>query len=612
MGIRRSRALTAIIALLFLTSGLLVSGATAASAAPAATPESPWIGTGQVSSGAGSDMCLDNSGGSNAAGNPIDLYQCNDTWDGQVWTLEYDGTLRIQNRCLDVQGGSSTDGTPVLLNTCNGSGSPGEQWEPQTDGSLLNVNSGKCLGINGAVANGSPLFIWTCDGNDTQVWHVPTADTKAASAAARLQLMWNSSEDLFDSVGGCTSVTAPGGNCWWWSANELNAMIDFIWQEQAVSGSAFPGWYAYESDISQTFNQYADGCEPSPSNGCTGLFTHDGYFDDAGWWGLTWLNAYNLIGNTDYLYMAENIFSWITANGWDSTCGGGVWQYDKAGAQKDAIANELYFELAARLNRTTQNSVYLNYANLEWNWFKSSLIVQVPENGSATVATAAQLSDPSAHLLVADHVSSTEGTTTTTSLCAPASGTQKWTYNQGVILGALHDMYKISGSASYLDPAEAIASTVETDQQSTVNQAPGPYSNPALDSVYGIGPNGTLSEPCDSSGGWPDNCAVTGSHNWFLQFKGIFIRNLACLSQDVSGTPNYQTFIEDNAATVFQDDQNTTSDFNAGADLNLFGFLWDNDGKPWPGTETAELNEATQGSALDALIANMSDSYAMC
>ena len=349
MGIRRSRAFTAIIALLSLTSGLLVSGATAASAAPAATPELPWIGTGQVSSGAGTDMCLDNSGGSNAAGNPIDLYQCNDTWDGQVWTLEYDGTLRIQNRCLDVQGGSSTDGTPVLLNKCNGSGSPGEQWEPQTDGSLLNVNSGKCLGINGAVANGSPLFIWTCDGNDTQVWHVPTADTKAASAAARLQLMWNSNEDLFDSTttGNCTSVTAPAGNCWWWSANELNAMIDFIWQEQAVSGPTFPGWYAYESDISQTFNQYADGCEPSPSNGCTGLFTHDGYFDDAGWWGLTWLNAYNLIGNTDYLYMAENIFSWITANGWDSTCDGGVWQYDQAGAQKDAIANELYFELAA-------------------------------------------------------------------------------------------------------------------------------------------------------------------------------------------------------------------------------------------------------------------------
>jgi Ricin-type beta-trefoil lectin domain len=124
MRIRRSRALTAIIALLFLTSGLLVSGAPAASAAsaaraaPAATPELPWIGTGQVSSGASSGMCLDNSGGSNAAGNPIDLYQCNDTWDGQVWTLEYDGTLRIQDRCLDVKGGSSTDGTPVLLNTC--------------------------------------------------------------------------------------------------------------------------------------------------------------------------------------------------------------------------------------------------------------------------------------------------------------------------------------------------------------------------------------------------------------------------------------------------------------------------------------------------------------
>jgi predicted alpha-1,6-mannanase (GH76 family) len=609
MGIRRSRALAAIISLLFLTSGLLVSGATAASAASAATPELPWIGTGQVSSGAGTDMCLDNSGGSNAAGNPIDLYQCNDTWDGQVWTLEYDGTLRIQNRCLDVQGGSSTDGTPVLLNTCNGAGSPGEQWEPQTDGSLLNVNSGKCLGINGAVANGTPLFIWTCDGNDTQVWHVPTADTKAASAAARLQLMWNSSEDLFDSVGGCTSVTAPAGNCWWWSANELNAMIDFIWQEQAVSGPAFPGWYAYESDISQTFNQYADGCEPSPSNGCTGLFTNDGYFDDAGWWGLTWLNAYNLIGNTNYLYMAENIFSWIAANGWDQVCEGGVWQYDKNGAQKDAIANELFFELAARLNRTTGNATYLDYAQDEWTWIQNSLIVAEPQN---TLATPAEISNPNSTLLVSDTTNSTRGTTTeTTSYCKPAA-TQKWTYDQGVILGALHDMYKISGSASYLAPAQAIANTVETDQQEAVNQPVGPWSDPALVSLHGVGSLGTLSEPCQSSGDWPDNCAVTGSHNYFLQFKGIFMRNLACLSQDAAGDPSYQSFITDNAATVFQDDQNTTTDFNVGADLNLFGFLWDNNGNLWPGTETAELNEATQGSALDALIANMGDSYAMC
>jgi hypothetical protein len=64
---------------------------------------------------------------------------------------------------------------------------------------------------------------------------------------------------------------------------------------------------------------------------------------------------------------------------------------------------------------------------------------------------------------------------------------------------------------------------------------------------------------------------------------------------------------------VFSDDQDPSSAFGSGQqDLNEFGFLWDNNGNVWPGTETSELNEATQGSALDALVAGMGDSYSMC
>jgi hypothetical protein len=90
------------------------------------------------------------------------------------------------------------------------------------------------------------------------------------------------------------------------------------------------------------------------------------------------------------------------------------------------------------------------------------------------------------------------------------------------------------------------------------------------------------------------------------------VRNLACLSQDAAGSPSYASFISRNAASVLDADQDTTTTFGADPDLNLFGFLWDNNGNPWPGTETANLNEATQGSALDALVASMGDSYAMC
>jgi len=604
-----------------LGSGMLATGvvntATALAAGP--TPAAITLGANQISSGtttAGS-WCLDNSGGSNAAGNPIDIFPCNNTWDGQLWTVENDGTVRIQNRCLDAP--STANGTQLVLDPCNGAATQGEQWQPMSDGSLENVASGRCMGITGGdpVSNGTRIIIWTCNGADTQQWHLPAASTKAAVAAARLQLMYNGSgtspSDLFENP--CSS------NCWWWSANELNALIDYsrmAGQASTQPGSVFPGWSRYKTDVQDTFSHY------SPNNG---FQTHTTFYDDPGWWGLTWLNAYNEYGITDYLSAAEGIADYIHTNAStdndtppdQNPCGpGGLRQKAAADSNVNAITNELFFELAARLHRTLgasdTNNKYLNWAISEWNFIKSKLIIKVnPESSPPQVATSADLANPNARLLVADHVSNPFS-----SSCAPVSG-QKWSYNQGVILGALHDMYKITGDTSYLTPAEAIANTVENDVQIAVNQPAGTYSSPALvDKAHNQSLYDTLSEPCQAilgAGDWPDDCDVTGStgvNNSWLQYKGVFIRNLACLNQDAIGSPSYSSFISTNAWEVFFQDQNPTADFNAHADLNLFGFLWDDNGNSWPGTDGAELNEATQGSALDALVANMAGIPSWC
>jgi hypothetical protein len=193
--VRSRRPRLAIVVALLAMCALLVPAGWRAPRAAAATVVMPT--TGQITSGANTGYCLDNNAGSAVQGNPIDIYQCNQVWSSQVWTVEADGTVRIQNMCVDVHGGGTANGTQVLLNACNGSGSPGEQWQPQSNGTLLNVNSDKCLGINGSVANDTTLFIWSCDGNSSQVWNLP-AQIPAATAAARLQLMYNSSEDLFD------------------------------------------------------------------------------------------------------------------------------------------------------------------------------------------------------------------------------------------------------------------------------------------------------------------------------------------------------------------------------------------------------------------------------
>jgi hypothetical protein len=166
------------------------------------------------------------------------------------------------------------------------------------------------------------------------------------------------------------------------------------------------------------------------------------------------------------------------------------------------------------------------------------------------------------------------------------------------------------GNTIDLTPAEEIANGVMADVQLASGSDQGEYTTPPL-----IDLNGILSEPClptTMAGDWPDDCDVTGAnggHNYWLQYKGLFIRNLYCLSRlDTTGDGQaavYTKFMAEQASSVFADDQNTSA-ANVGAqDLNQFGFLWDS-------FKTSMLNMATQGSALEALNANMDNSYVMC
>lgn len=43
------------------------------------------------------------------------------------------------------------------------------------------------------------------------------------------------------------------------------------------------------------------------------------YFDDIGWWTQTWLNAYELVGRPYYLYLAEELWNYVTNNGFKVT-----------------------------------------------------------------------------------------------------------------------------------------------------------------------------------------------------------------------------------------------------------------------------------------------------
>jgi Glycosyl hydrolase family 76 len=49
------------------------------------------------------------------------------------------------------------------------------------------------------------------------------------------------------------------------------------------------------------------------------------WFDDNGWWGLAFLDAYRATGSRRYLRDAQRAFSFIATRGWNASGGGGLW-----------------------------------------------------------------------------------------------------------------------------------------------------------------------------------------------------------------------------------------------------------------------------------------------
>ena len=80
-------------------------------------------------------------------------------------------TLTVLGNCLDVDGAGTANGTTVDLYTCNGTGA--QTWAPQSDGELLNPESGKCLDDTGYGGSGTQAQIWACAGNANQKWNLP-------------------------------------------------------------------------------------------------------------------------------------------------------------------------------------------------------------------------------------------------------------------------------------------------------------------------------------------------------------------------------------------------------------------------------------------------------
>ncbi len=310
---------------------------------------------------------------------------------------------------------------------------------------------------------------------------------------------------------------------WWNAANAVTALLDY---------TRATGDRRYLPAIADTFDAAQVTVSKAEQTGnlakMTGFpgFLND-YYDDEGWWALAWIDAFDATGEPRYLAMARSIFADM-AGGWDGTCGGGIW-WSKDRTYKNAIANELFFSVAAHLAARVQAPEYADWARREWRWFESSGMInrQGLVNDGLTIDKA--------------------------SGACTNNGRTVWTYNLGVLVGALAEWSKAQGEQARLGDA-------------------GRFASAALDHM--TGPDGVLHEPCEPKCG-PDG----------VQFKGIFVRNLSALNA-ASPDKRWKQFVKVNADSLWKRDR---------APGDVLGLVWSG--------PVAEANAGTQSSALDALVA---------
>ncbi|OAQ97686.1 hypothetical protein LLEC1_05817 [Akanthomyces lecanii] len=116
------------------------------------------------------------------------------------------------------------------------------------------------------------------------------------------------------------------------------------------------------------------------------------------------------------------------------------------------------------------------------------------------------------------------------------NGAQTWTYNQGVVLGGLVELFKATGNRDYVNRANTLAAA---SMKKLVNG------------------NGILVEGCENNG---DHCGADGA-----QFKGVYARNLRYL-YEVAPSNDIKNFLTRNADSIWDKDRDGNN--------NKLGVAW--------------------------------------
>eukprot|EP00877_Chromochloris_zofingiensis_P011778 jgi/Chrzof1/6854/Cz02g01010.t1 len=332
---------------------------------------------------------------------------------------------------------------------------------------------------------------------------VTNYSSQAQAALAQLLTFYDSEGGKFQKAG------------WWNNANCIESIIDF----SAITGSA-----DYYGVIDNTFERNKQG-----------NFLNM-YFDDQGWWAVSWAKAYILTNQQKYLDMSKKLFDNMQTGWDDSTCNGGLY-WRKNNPYKSTISLLLYMQAGMLLYTHVKDDMYLIRAQTALRWLNETELLT--KDGKVFDGIDGQC-----------HHEYT-----------------LFSYNQGVLLGTLIQMYKVTGQDSYLRIAEKVADVPIND----------------------MSPNGILREGCE-----PKTCNYDSE-----QFKGVYMRYLYQLYRaltDARGvyTSNrreaYKEYIARQADSIWNNARNVAT--------NQIGVSWS-------GPRPTGGDSVVQAAGLDALNAHL-------
>ena len=221
-------------------------------------------------------------------------------------------------------------------------------------------------------------------------------DHADAALEAMLLHYWSQSAGYFDTA------------AYWTFAQAYDAVLDGV---ERTGGARFAGWV-------ETL-YLAQNAKGWSSN----------YYDDENWMTMALLRAYDLTKDARYLNEAKALYADIEA-AWDTTCcgptPGGIW-WDRAHTQKATASNAGPVIAGVRLAARTGDTSYLTFAEQAYTYWRANMV------------------DP-ATFQVFDDIH-TDGTLKK----------YRFTYNEGLMIGAAVELHGATHDASYLADAHAIA-----------------------------------------------------------------------------------------------------------------------------------------------------------